>query len=1539
MIVGGYAAKINGQGGEVVTCDQWQADFVTGQVFTRTGAQPFAGLYETATRGGGPLTAVKADYDKVDMDLMYVKTTDNQVTLYGKLAISDNDWIALATATVASDWMTLGNASRNSDWYQNFTYENIEYGAIDTATGLPAGEAKQDYNYVGANASAYTDAEGKEHFELNLSGYGNGGNASHYTSATSGGNGSFAVIYDKTKEYDYQNGRLELEADFTPTSAGGNGAGVGFMLYDADCNDANPFEANQRMFSILIRANGNAESKDCLMLQIRGGNGSGARIWGTGGAIDRSQYASFSEGFKLPPVWTNGAEPTFKLKYVFDNNTLTTYIDGVEFFKITDVANFIKTELDGDNDATEFNNRYPDGPVHAALFFNHERAYGTDRARVENFNVTYTNNADLLATEKADAKKAVSDKATEYGVEANADVLAQIDAVTERGKATALANAEIAKMKFAYDLATEKKTALDALNAYAVELGVEDEIPASITALITDITELGKAQDALVEAKGLLAVYANNPDCWEIIVASTKTLDEKYAAVDQTALTAKGIEDLNAAYETAKSTINALDNKDTAQSTANGAISAFEEVAAKVQGTVAVTFGANEAIDVKYGTVLSAVDASALTATKAEDAYYTYEFKGWKVNDDAVVSDIAVEAEFTAINKVVAVSGKAVDERGTALAGVTVSAVIDVDGKEATASTTTAEDGTYTFNVPVGDKTDITLAKKFYFSKATSYEGIKSEAQAIANAVMPWTFAPDGNGGTLTVAGNTLDANDLASTVDSTALSYDYFGENRNNYWLDTNLAVGEAISFSFKWNERQGSDRDPYMKMKYGNVDNLGINSMGTSFSNWDTTVSGNNTVFDFGGPKDITAGTFYGKVYDYLFVREEGTLKMYGKHGGAAKWVHMATENIAATNTDTKFCFGYSTWGHVNYDFSLFNAKKQSVSDLTLDSAKNFFTGSWASGAANADGTYSLWSSFANEGNGTAHKGATNAAAIWTPGSHNIDNKRVTVTTDALLGTDFSDNTMGLAIAGNGKTLVLGFRKNGIMIQLAGGNGYSRRHWSVSASTAGVDYLNNEACPTILTKNGKLERDSVNLKYEIEGTYASIYVDGVLAFAGDIVEIMTKYTGGENSNYATSADAYPVGTVQIGFLANHESYTWSSYYALENFKISLADVVADNATAIANAKTDAIAKINAIDVSKLSPAGKEYYEANKATVIDAINAYTAVEGASLTKTVAAIEEIAAPVLVVNNDYEVFIAGYGTVEVKWGTTIASLIEGKTASSFGDNVGYFYNTDGKFGIYTDATKGLTALAGNETIKRKTRIYPSSATYLGGTNDFNMEDCGSENHGFMIGGGSRWVTNKAYTVKGKTLTVRATFDSWNKGTSKIQGLGFIFRDNTTGKVVSVTTDYNTNLFYVFANTGNGWGSRLRLPNATNAPLSKAINTNTAFGGAKFDMQIQITGNTWKIWVGAVNANFNDSNVNYVVNDMYAWTTTDTTAGGGVGTIGVGAGPTVETAKEQFANIGASDNFVVGINFFADGAADGYYGANVAHCKVTNFTIKN
>ena len=802
---------------------------------------------------------------------------------------------------------------------------------------------------------------------------------------------------------------------------------------------------------------------------------------------------------------------------------------------------------------------------------------------------------------------------------------------------------------------------------------------------------------------------------------------------------------------------------------------------------------------------------------------------------------------------------------------------------------------------------------------------------------MPWTFAPDGNGGELTIANNTLDANDLASTVDSSVLSYDYFGESRNNYWLDTNLAVGEAISFSFKWNEKQGSDRDPYMKMKYGNVDNLGINSMGTSFSNWDTTV--NNTVFDFGGPKDITAGTFYGKVYDYLFVREEGTLKMYGKHGGAAKWTHMATENIAATNTDTKFCFGYSTWGMVDYNFSLFNAKKVAASSLTLDSNKNYFNGGWSSGALNPDGTYSLWSSFANEGDGKTHKGDSGAAQIVTPDKYTVTDKRVTITTDALIGTDWVDNTTGLVMTGGGKTLVLGFKQNRVMIQLAGGNGYSRRNWNLTSATAGVDYLNNEACPTIVSKSGKLGRDQFKLKYEIEGTYATIYVDDVLCFAGDIVDIMTQYTPGENSKYAESASVYPVGEVQFGWLTNQESYTYSSYYALENFKVSLSDVAADNTEAIASAKTAAIAKINAIDTAKLSPAGKEYYDANKASVIDAINAYEAVEGASLTETIGAIEELAAPVLVTNMDYDVFIAGYGTVSAKWGTTVASLVEGKTASSFGDNVGYFYNTDGKFGIYIDATKGLTTLAGTETIKRQTRIYPSSATAVSGTSDFNMEDSGSENHGFMINNGGRWVTNKAYTVKGKTLTVRATFDSWNKGTSKIQGLGFAFRDNATGKVISVATDYNTNQFYIVAAANNGWGTRERLPVAKVTPISKAINTNTTFGGAKFDMQIQITGNTWKIWIGEANATFNDSNANFVVDNMYTYTTTDKSAGGGVGTIGVGAGPDVEKAKSVYPDLGAADSLIVGLNFFSDSAGDGYYGSNVDHCKVTNFSIKN
>ena len=599
MIIGGYAAKINGQGGEVVPCDQGQSDFVAGQLFTRTGAQPFAGLYENAIRGAGSADLLKVDYEKVDMDLMYVKTTDNQVTLYGKLAISDNDWIALATATVKGDWMTLGNASRGSDWYQNFTYENIEYGAIDTETGLPAGEAKQDYNYTGRNASVYTDAEGKEHFELNVSGYG----AEQGRDADgSGGNGEFGIIFDKTKSYDFHNGVLTMEADFTVTElkSGGNAA-FGFMLYDeSNLDEELAYTDKGRQIIFAFRANPNPASKDQIYMFMRRGNGGGARTWGTGAAIDRSQYASFTEGYKLPPKWCGGEEATVNLKQVYDNNTLITYIDGVEVYRINDIASFIKTELDAYQSFTDeelYNQWFPTGKVRASLYFNHETGYGTDRARVENFKVSYMTNAEALEAEKADAKKAITDAATEYGVEADAAVLASIDEVTERGKAAPIATAEIAKMKFAYDLANEKKAAMDALNAYAVELNVEGEIPAGITGLITSITELGKAQDALVEAKGLLAIYANNPDCWEIIVASTKTLDEKYAAVDQSTLTAKGIEDLNSAYATAKSTINALDNKDTAQATADGAIAAFEEVVAKVQGTVAVTFGANDAVD------------------------------------------------------------------------------------------------------------------------------------------------------------------------------------------------------------------------------------------------------------------------------------------------------------------------------------------------------------------------------------------------------------------------------------------------------------------------------------------------------------------------------------------------------------------------------------------------------------------------------------------------------------------------------------------------------------------------------------------------------------------------------------------------------------------------------------------------------------------------------------------------------------------------------------------------------------------------------
>ncbi len=534
--------------------------------------------------------------------------------------------------------------------------------------------------------------------------------------------------------------------------------------------------------------------------------------------------------------------------------------------------------------------------------------------------------------------------------------------------------------------------------------------------------------------------------------------------------------------------------------------------------------------------------------------------------------------------------------------------------------------------------------------------------------------------------------------------------------------------------------------------------------------------------------------------------------------------------------------------------------------------------------------------------------------------------------------DQTMGFSINDGSTTLTVGFKQGRFALWYGTGNGHQARAWSISNTLGGVDYHNIEVLPNVLMQEGTLKRDEFKARLELQGTYINFYVDGILAFAGDYVEIMTAAGDCKDKNVKT----LNLSSIKFGFSANHEGFVYSTYYACENLKISLVDIASD----LTAAKAAAIAKINAVDVEKLSPAGKELFN-NKASVIESINAYTMNGDVSYAENVGAIEKIANGVLVADMDYEVFVAGYGNITVKWGTTVASILEGKTApKSFGDEYGYFESAEGKFGLCyvkkADATTDRRAIAEGELVKCDMRIYPATAK-LYSSNEIVYTAGGKAKDGLLIGNGAHYYTYSTFD-SGKGVTVRATFDSWAKGTDadKVQGLGFVFRQVSTGKKFSIVTDYKTSGFYLCTADSNGWGSREALPAAKVAPIDKTLSTNKAQGAAIFDMQMKLVGNKVMVWVGAQGATFDDSNVNYVIDDVYKYYTTDKSEGGGAGTLwseGFKAGPKDATEAltknmPDFVTDGGEVN--VAISFFGDGSVGGYWG-NTILCKTTNFNI--
>ncbi len=1137
---------------------------------------------------------------------------------------------------------------------------------------------------------------------------------------------------------------------------------------------------------------------------------------------------------------------------------------------------------------------------------------------------------------------------------------------TSTGSTIEVTNGKVTYTTYEKIIASEKEEALKTLNEKAVELGVEGEIPETITDIINNVNTVGGASSALTEATKLLEIYANHRDSWEIIASGLTSLEAKYNAVETSELTAYGKVELDGAYAEAKDAINSVDNADKAQTTVDGAISSFEDVIAKVSGTVSVTFGTNEPKEVKYGTLISEL-ASSYTETKEADTYYNYEFKNWVYEEGEVITEnTVVEAEFTAINKTVEVSGKVVDERGNALSGVTVSAVVNVNGKQADSSTTTDESGMYTFNVPVGDTTNISFAKQYYFSKATSYEEVKSEAQVLENAVMPWTMTyATGDAGKFEIKGD-LPTTDLASVVDTTQLSYNYTStKDQPNQYVYTNLAKGEAYVFSFKWNKEQGADDSVVMKMSYGSSAELSIGDMGTSFGNWTSTSQ--TRTFDIALGVDLKSAAFTGKVYDFAFVREGTTLQMFGKHGGAEKWKLIATYNVADGNTGTDFRFGYSSLKPVSYGFSIFNAEKVAPSVVTGNTTNQIW-GTHGSVDKNADGTYSIWGSLSRVGNSAFGSGLTSggwaddinynnkkqnvsAGEIKTHAGEivnavNLTTHRAVVEADITIGSEHESNIVGFNIKDeNDKQFTVGFWRNGLVFQLGGGNGYGSRCWSVTGSMPGVTYYNVSALPNLCPagNNGIYVVKSFKGKMEVEGRNINIYVDGILAASFNYETVMKAYVSNENVYIHSAAasgslqagqnkyDSYApsLSGVQFGMFATHESRMYAVDYTAENFKVTKIELTEDKESALKNAKDTAIAKIEEVDVDSLSDEGKNYYNTNKDTAIAEIEAVTVTS--TVTQAIAEVEKIATPLLIVEKDYRVWFAGYEEEYVKWGTNIDTVAVGKTASTFAGENYYYLNEDGKFN-YTAGTK----------ITNDTRVYPTTTkSYKGvGLSGYTNPD-GSVSLGSAAiqGDAPSYFTEHEYDVNKGVLTIRATFRVYSVYNSSIanhvngrfvEAIGFAIKQVNTGKMFSLTnSSYNANgRAWIHPHAGNGAGQRQYWQQKNAVTYNCPLNSIKEDAPNVVDMQVQFDGSNWKMWIGTKGASFTADNYNYYIDNVYTYFTTDSSQGGGIGTIS----NFNSTCLTNAPNIAQDGKVIIGLMLFGEASGNG------DRANVENISIK-
>ena len=356
-------------------------------------------------------------------------------------------------------------------------------------------------------------------------------------------------------------------------------------------------------------------------------------------------------------------------------------------------------------------------------------------------------------------------------------------------------------------------------------------------------------------------------------------------------------------------------------------------------------------------------------------------------------------------------------------------------------------------------------------------------------------------------------------------------------YFLNRTLAAGQMISYSLKFNERQGwtaaeggvneaDKQDLYIKNSVGGV-NLGLTNWG---SNWNGTKVNNSP---FAGITLTLAKGYSNNVYNLAYARVGNTVYLLGKYEGSENWVAISKADVTEAEAQIKlYISGAARYHDYTYSNFGFNANATEVSEIVNAAVANKSTAKTQDlGTPGADGKYDT---FINGNYGLM-----------------ITDQTFSKSTDTVIVTANVSTYMqtypffGFAIrdpkTGNFVNIGMNGSVNSWITSVDPGNGWGYRSWVYNATSVkpGVDIgSGNRADPVA---------KSFKIKAIVKGDYIAIYVDDVICTSVNLrAHYEEKFVGGGgwvtgaasgNAKHGWTGDTenlYPVGDqYQIGFFA----------------------------------------------------------------------------------------------------------------------------------------------------------------------------------------------------------------------------------------------------------------------------------------------------------------------------------------------------------------------------------------------------------------------